>query len=67
MILVDTNVFSELVKPKPDDAVVDWLFAHRKRTLLSSLVIAEIDFGVRTTSGPDKRKMLRGWLDRLVE
>ncbi len=67
MILIDTNVFSELMKPAPDDAVVDWLFAHRNETLLSTLVVAEIDFGVRTTRGPDKRKMLRGWLDRLIE
>lgn len=67
MILVDTNVFSELIKSKPDDAVVEWLFEHRKQTLLSSLVVAELDFGVRTTPGPDKRKMLRGWLERLIE
>ena len=44
MILVDTNVFSETVRPVPDAAVVDWLFAHRHETLLSSLVVAEIDF-----------------------
>jgi predicted nucleic acid-binding protein len=67
MILVDTNVFSELVKPVPDAKVVDWLFEHRHETLLSTLVVAEIDFGVRTTRGADKRKMLAGWLERLLE
>jgi toxin FitB len=67
MILVDTNVFSELVKPVPDANVVNWLFRHRHETLLSAIVAAEIDIGVRTTSGPDKRKILAGWLDRLIE
>jgi predicted nucleic acid-binding protein len=66
-ILVDTNVFSELVKPVPDDRVVAWLFANRRETLLSSLVVAEIDFGIRTTPGPAKRKLLSAWLERLVE
>jgi predicted nucleic acid-binding protein len=67
MILVDTNVFSELVKPVPNANVVDWLFAHRDQTLLSTIVVAEIEFGVRTTRGADKRKMLSGWLERLIE
>lgn len=66
MILIDTNVFSELMKPSPDDKVVAWLHAHRTQTLLSTLVVAEIDSGVGTTPGRDKRTMLKAWLDRLV-
>jgi predicted nucleic acid-binding protein len=56
-----------LVKPVPEARVVDWLFAHRGETLLSTLVVAEIDVGVRTTPGANKRRMLRGWLARLIE
>ena len=67
MIFVDTNVFSELVKPLAEDRVVDWLFENRNETLLSTLVVAELSVGIRTTPGPGKRKMLRGWLDRLIE
>jgi toxin FitB len=67
MILVDTNVFSELIKPIPDSKVVDWLYERRTKTLLSSLVAAEIDLGIRTTSGPAKRLMLERWFNRLIE
>lgn len=67
MILVDTNVFSETIKPVPDAQVVDWLFAHRRDTLLSTLVVAEIDAGIRTTSGAGKRSLLQAWLARLIE
>ena len=67
MILVDTNVFSELTKPRPDDRVVDWLFAHRHETLLSTLVVAELTVGIRTTRGADHRALLTGWLRRLIE
>lgn len=67
MILVDTNVFSETTKPRPDDKVVDWLFAHRNETLLSAIVVAELTVGIRTTSGRTHRVMLEGWLARLIE
>ena len=66
MILVDTNVFSEIVKPCPDDKVVDWLFARRNETLLSAIVAAELTIGIRTTPRERKRAMLLAWLDRLI-
>ena len=66
MILVDTNVFSEITKARPDDMVVDWLFARRNDTLLSTIVVAELTIGIRTTPGARKRDMLMRWLDRLV-
>jgi predicted nucleic acid-binding protein len=67
MILIDTNVFSEITKPRPDDRVVDWLFEHRNDTLLSTIVVAELSVGVRTTRGRAHRAMLMGWLKRLIE
>lgn len=67
MILVDTNVFSEITKPKPDNRVVDWLFAHRDETLLSTIVVAELSVGIRNTRGGSNRALLFPWLDRLIE
>ena len=66
MILVDTNVFSELTKARPDDRVVDWLFARRNETLLSTIVVAELTIGIRTTPDARKRAMLVPWLGRLI-
>jgi toxin FitB len=66
MILVDTNVFSEMTKPVSEDRVIDWLHEHRAETLLSTLVIAEIRIGIGTTRGVAMRRMLEGWLRRLV-
>jgi len=67
MILVDTNVFSEITKPRPDDRVVDWLHAHRKETLLSTIVVAELTVGIGTTNGARMRALLLPWLARLIE
>jgi predicted nucleic acid-binding protein len=66
MILVDTNVFSEITKPRPDGRVVDWLFRHRDETLLSTIVVAELAVGIRVTRGERKRALLSPWLECLV-
>lgn len=31
MILIDTNVLSELMRPSPDPGVLAWIVAHRTR------------------------------------
>ena len=47
MILLDTNVISEAMKPAPERAVRDWLDAQAAETLfLSSVTIAELSFGI---------------------
>jgi toxin FitB len=66
MILVDTNVFSELQKTLPDPRVVAWLHVNRNDTILSTIVIAEIEFGIQLTSGERKRRILGNWLARLI-
>lgn len=66
MILIDTNVVSELSKAVPDPRVTRWLLAHFDQTLLSTLVIAEIAAGIGTTRGADKRDALSNWFRRIV-
>ena len=47
MILLDTNVISEAMKPVSERAVRDWLDAQAAETLfLSSVTIAELSFGI---------------------
>ena len=47
MILLDTNVISEAMKPAPEAAVCDWLDEQAAETLyLSSVTIAELTFGI---------------------
>lgn len=47
MILLDTNVMSEAMKPAPDDTVRAWLDEQAAETLyLSSVTIAELLFGI---------------------
>ena len=60
MILLDTNVVSEAMKPEPDSAVHNWLDEQTAETLyLSSVTIAELMFGIGALpkgKRKDKRK-----------
>lgn len=65
MILVDTNVWSELTKPHGDPTVLAWLEAHDDDLALSVLVIAEIQYGIALPRAARKRRDLLTWLDGL--
>lgn len=67
MILVDTNVWSELAKPEGDPAVLAWLEANDAELALSTLVIAEIQFGLELPQAAHKRAALILWLRGLEE
>lgn len=47
MIVLDTNVVSEAMKPEPDPTVRDWLDEQVAETLfLTSVTVAELLFGI---------------------
>ncbi len=46
MIFIDTNVASETMRSEPDPRVSDWLNRHDARLALSTVVLAEIAFGI---------------------
>ena len=54
MIFLDTNVVSELVKPQPNAKVIAWLTQHDLSLALSTIVLAEITYGIEKIR-PDER------------
>ncbi len=62
MILLDTNVVSEPLRPQPNMDVVDWLNKQAIETLyLSTISIAELRFGIAVLpDGHKKQKLLHG-------
>ncbi|MCA3369186.1 MAG: type II toxin-antitoxin system VapC family toxin [Acetobacteraceae bacterium] len=68
MILLDTNVISEAMKPAPERAVRDWLDAQAAETLfLSSVTIAELSFGIAALPKGRRKDNLSAALDGLLE
>ena len=69
MYLLDTNVVSELRRPKPHGAVLAWLASVDERDLyLSSFSLGEIQRGIEITRQQDatKAQSLELWLDQLA-
>jgi predicted nucleic acid-binding protein len=65
MYLLDTNVVSELRKPKPHGAVIAWLQGVEDSMLhLSAVSIGEIQAGIELTRAqdPDKAVEIEAWL-----
>ncbi|WP_062064183.1 type II toxin-antitoxin system VapC family toxin [Cellvibrio sp. OA-2007] len=68
MILLDTNVVSEAMKPEPHPNVRAWLNAQPYETLyLSSVTLAEMLFGIGTLPSGKRKDMLNEALNRLIE
>ena len=61
--LLDTNVISEIIKPKPSPKVVEWLEATNEELLfLSVLTIGEIRKGINLHSDAGRRAKLEAFL-----
>lgn len=68
MYLLDTNVVSELRKPKPHGAVVQWIQAVADAELhVSAVTIGEIQAGIEITRDQDEAKAaeLEQWLNEV--
>jgi predicted nucleic acid-binding protein len=60
MILLDTNVLSELMKAAPDAGVVAWVDEQPTRTLfISAITRAEIEWGIALLPEGNANRRLR--------
>ena len=60
MIILDTNLVSEPLKPKPDAAVLAWLDRQAPETLyLPTITVAELQAGIETLPVGKRRRALR--------
>jgi predicted nucleic acid-binding protein len=69
MYLLDTNVVSELRKPRPHGAVLAWINAVDDADLhLSAATLGEIQAGIELTQDQDLDKAIEieRWLDQLA-
>jgi predicted nucleic acid-binding protein len=62
--LLDTNCISELVRPKPEPRVMEWMEAADEAMLyLSVLTVGEIRRGVAGLAQGKRRTQLETWLE----
>ncbi len=68
MIVLDTNVVSELMRPTPDPAVVAWFSGlDRSAVFLNAVTNYEIRFGIeRLQNGQRKDRLFSTWSALLI-
>lgn len=68
-VLLDTNVLSELMRPRPDPAVLAWFAARGKKTrfLVSAVTQAEILLGIALLPAGKKRSALAEVAEQMFE
>lgn len=67
MILLDTNVVLEPLRPAPEARVVEWLDAQPLETLyLSAMTVAELRAGVALLPAGKRRNTLNEYLEKRV-
>jgi hypothetical protein len=65
--LLDTNVVSELRRPKPEPKVLAFVASQPLDSLyVSAASLAEIRFGIELVADPNRRAELNDWLARKV-
>ena len=63
--LLDTNVISELIKPRPEKTVTAWIESTDESLLcLSVLTLGEIRRGIAVLPQSRRRANLEAWLDK---
>ena len=64
MIMLDTNVISESLRPAPESRVLDWINKQAIETLyLSAITVAELRFGAALLPSGRRKTRLRNSLE----
>ena len=69
MYLLDTNVVSELRRPRPHGAVLEWIAGvPAEQLFVSAVTVGEIQAGIEITREQDKPKAeeIEAWLNKVL-
>jgi len=64
--LLDTNVVSETIKVRPDEAVLIWLARRDEQVFVPTIAIAEIKLGIEMLPAGRRRTSFEDWLSDLL-
>ena len=68
MIILDTNVISELTRPVPDSGVIAWLDSQpAEETAVTAITVAELRYGVRRMPDGRRKTQLSEAVSALVD
>jgi predicted nucleic acid-binding protein len=65
LIFLDTNVVSEVMRARPDPKVVEWLAVHAVDLAISTILFAEISFGIAKIRPSERSPRLTKHLEEI--
>jgi predicted nucleic acid-binding protein len=67
VIVLDTNVFSELFRPRPNDAVVDWIDRTPSADVfLTAVTVGEVRYGIERMPGGRRQLALAEFVEQAL-
>ncbi len=67
MLILDTNVLSELMRDAPNQGVIAWLDGQSRQTVwITAITVMELHHGVQSLAPGRRKSALQGALDRLT-
>ncbi len=67
LYLLDTNVISELAKPRPDPGVDQRVLKEQTTCALAAPTVEELTYGIARLPPSRKRQMLERWLEGVLD
>lgn len=68
MIIIDTNIVSEMMRPSPETTVINWFNNQETNSLyLTTISIAEIRYGIRALPDGKRSQLLAEGFNALIE
>lgn len=68
MIIIDTNIISEMMKPSPDESVIAWFDRQEASWLfITTITIAEISYGLHALPTGSRRSLLEDTFTTAIE
>jgi len=60
--LVDTNVWSEILKKEPQPQVVSWMREYEPSLYISTVTIGELKYGIERLEDGKRKRAFQSWL-----
>ena len=66
MYVLDTNIISEITKPKMNDNVLDWFHDHGDGLYITAVTLMELNYGIMRLPEGRRKAALRTHVDAIV-
>src|SRR5438045_2135777 len=68
MIILDTNIISEMMKKTPSTNVITWIDQQNvKKIFITTITIADIFYGIHALADENRQRLLENAFNKVIE